>query len=283
MPRAEGPTLRRRRLGAELRRCREAAKLTQEQVSQRFEWHPAKVTRIETAKVSVTPRDVRDLLDMYGVDDREYRDSLVDMARSSREQSWWTQYRDILPPDSFVGFEAEAAAIRSWEPVVLPGLLQTEAYMRALFAVSLSAERLVLIDRITSLRLARQRRLREDPPLKLFAIVDESVIRRPIGGRQVMAEQLRHLLAVSELPTVTLRVLPYDAGEHALLGVSIAILEFPGGADPDIVYVEGPIRSRQFVRQPAEVGQYRDVFAQLSRRCLDQQSTTVMIKSVLAA
>lgn len=281
MPVDEGPTLRRRRLGAEIKRCREAADLTQEQVSQHFEWHAAKVTRIETAKVSVTPRDVRDLLDLYGVQDPEYREALVRMARLSRERAWWTEYRDILPPDSFVGVEAEASAMRNWEPVVLPGLLQTEAYMRAIFSVAMSADRRTHADRAVSLRLARQRRLTGEDPLELFAIIDESVIRRTVGGQTVMTEQLRHLLAVSELPTVHLQILPYGVGEHPLLGVSIAILEFREAAELDLVYVEGFGRSRHFLRQPDEVARYRQEFERLSARCLNPRETVKMIESAI--
>src|ERR1700760_3710756 len=110
----EGPTLRRRRLGAELRRCREAAGMTQEQGSRRFEWHSAKVNRIETARVSVTPRDVRDLLDLYGVRDDDYRESLLKMSRSSRQRTWWaTEYRDVVRPDSFIALESEATVMRN--------------------------------------------------------------------------------------------------------------------------------------------------------------------------
>src|SRR3954453_5854023 len=121
----EGPTLRRRRLGAELKRCREAAGLTQENVSRHFEWHAAKVTRIETARVAVTPRDVRDLLDLYHVRDDAYRDALVELARMSRERTWWSDYRDVIRPGNFVGLEAGASSMLTWEAVIVPGLLQT--------------------------------------------------------------------------------------------------------------------------------------------------------------
>src|SRR3712207_5484783 len=117
----EGPTLRRRRLGSELKRCRERAGLTQENVSRHFEWHAAKVTRIETARVAVTPRDVRDLLSLYGVEDEQYREALMELARSSRQKTWWTDYRDIMRPGNFVGLEAEAASLRAWEPIIVPG------------------------------------------------------------------------------------------------------------------------------------------------------------------
>src|SRR5262245_57685901 len=128
----ESPTLRRRRLGAELKRCREQAGLTQEAVSRHFEWNTAKLTRIETARVAVTARDVRDLLTLYGQHDNAFREAMVELARLSKERSWWTDYKDVLRPGNFVGLEAGAAAMRVFEPVVVPGLLQTEAYIRAL-------------------------------------------------------------------------------------------------------------------------------------------------------
>ena len=128
----EGPTLRRRLLGAELKKCREVAGLTQENVSRHFEWHAAKVTRIETARVAVTARDVRDLLNLYNVRDEAYREALVELARLSRERTWWSDYRDVIRPGNFVGLEAGATLMRTWEPVVVPGLLQAEPYIRAL-------------------------------------------------------------------------------------------------------------------------------------------------------
>jgi transcriptional regulator with XRE-family HTH domain len=268
--------LRRRRLGAELKRSREAAGLTQEQVSRQFEWHAAKMTRIETAKVSVTARDVKDLLDLYGVRDRRYRDALVEMARSSRARAWWAEYS--VQPDSFVSLEAEASAMRNWEPAVLPGLLQTEAYMRALFSKAVAAGRRMSVDRAVSLRLARQRRLTGDHPLELFAVIDESVIRRQIGGESVMAEQLRHLIAVSELPNVSLQILPYSVGAHPLLATSLAILEFQGAADLDVVYMEGHGRPPHYIKEQVEVGRHREQFERLSMVCLDHSRTTNMIR-----
>src|SRR3954454_5775803 len=155
----EGPTLRRRRLGSELKKRREEAGLTQEQVSRHFEWHAAKVTRIETARVAVTPRDVKDLLTLYDVRDQEYRDALIELARLSRERTWWTDYRDIMRPGNFIGLEAGASAMRAWEPIILPGLLQTEGYMRALLRTGRPYDSPEALARRVALRLTRQSRL----------------------------------------------------------------------------------------------------------------------------
>jgi transcriptional regulator with XRE-family HTH domain len=276
----EGPTLRRRRLGTELKRCREQAGLTQEHVSRHFEWHSAKVTRIETARVAVTARDVKDLLVLYGVQDDEYREALMAMARMSRERTWWTDYRDIMRPGNFVGLEAEASALRAWEPIVLPGLLQTEAYMRALISTGRSTDPPQHIDRRISLRLKRQGRLTAANPLRLSAIVDESVIRRVIGGPEVMREQLQHLLATIQLPNVTLQILSFDAGEHPFLGGSAALLEFQESTHMDVVYLEG-LAGDYYEEQPLEVTRYRDEFERLSAKALDGRMSVKLIEGLL--
>jgi transcriptional regulator with XRE-family HTH domain len=279
----EGPTLRRRRLGAELKRCREAAGLTQENVSRHFEWHAAKVTRIETARVTVTARDVRDLLILYGVEDTDYREALVELARQSKERTWWTDYRDVMRPGSYVGLEDGATSMRSWEPVVLPGLLQTEAYMRALIRTGRAADSPADIDRRVALRLQRQdRRLTGARPLQLGAVIDESVVRRVIGGPEAMAEQLRRLIDAAQLPNVMLQILPFDAGEHPFLGGSAALLEFPETTHMDVVYLEG-IAGDYYEEQPSEVARYREEFQRLSTKALDPRMTIKMIESLLIA
>jgi transcriptional regulator with XRE-family HTH domain len=276
----EGPTLRRRRLGAELKRFREAAGLTQEYVSRYFEWHAAKVTRIETARVAVTARDVRDLLTLYGVQDEAYREALMTLARQSRERTWWTDYRDIMRPGNFVGLEAEASSMRVWEPIVLPGLLQTEAYMRALMRTGRSSDPPESIDRRVALRLKRQDRLTGSNPLTLSAIVDESVIRRVVGGADVMGDQLRHVLARAQLPNVTLQILPFDAGEHPFLGGSAALLEFRETTHLDILYLEG-LAGDYYEEQPLEVARYRNELERLSSMALDRRMSVKMIENLL--
>ena len=279
----EGPTLRRRRLGAELKRCREAAGMTQETVSRHFEWHAAKVTRIETARVAVSPRDVKDLLTLYGVGDEEYREALVALARLSRERTWWTDYRDIMRPGNFVGLEAGASAMRTWEPILLPGLLQTEAYMRALMRTGRASDPPELLDRRVALRLTRQARLTAaGNRLELTAIVDESAVRRQIGGREVMAEQLKHLIDAAQLPNVKLQILPFGAGEHPFLGGPAALLEFRETTHLDVVYVEG-LAGDYYEEQPSEVARYRESFRLLSAQALDHRETLRMIEGLLGA
>ena len=279
MPFDEGPTLRRRRLGSELKRCREQAGYTQEQVSKYFEWHAAKVTRIETARVAVTPRDVKDLLTLYGVQDEGYREALMTLARLSRERTWWTDYRDLMRPGNFVGLEAEASWSRVWEPIVLPGLLQTEAYMRALMTSGRRADAPESVDRRIRLRLRRQDRLTEPNPLNLWAVIDESVVHRVVGGAEVMREQLQRLLDIGGLANVTIQILPFTAGEHVFLGGSAALLEFPERAHSDVVYLEG-LAGDYYEEQPHEVARYREEFERLASNALDAEASADLIQKL---
>jgi hypothetical protein len=276
----EGPTLRRRRLGAELKKCREAAHLTQETVSRHFEWNTAKVTRIETARVAVSARDVRDMLALYGVRDDEYREALVDLARQSKERSWWTDYKDVMRPGNFVGLEAGAAAMRVFEPILLPGLLQTEDYMRALIRTGRPQDTPEAVDRRIALRRNRQNRLTGANPLELSAIIDEAVLRRTIGGEDVMREQLHHLIEAAQLPNVTVQILPLNAGEHTFLGGPAALLEFRETTHMDVVYLEG-LAGDYYEEQPHEVARYREEFDRLSARALDHRMSLKMIESLL--
>ncbi|GLY93714.1 helix-turn-helix transcriptional regulator [Actinoplanes sp. NBRC 103695] len=275
----ESPTLRRRRLGAELKRCREAAGLTQEAVSRHFEWNTAKLTRIETARVAVTARDVRDLLSLYGRHDEDYREAMVELARMSKERSWWTDYKDVMRPGNFVGLEAGATAMRVFEPTVVPGLLQTESYIRALMRSGSDAPPAVT-DRRVSLRLHRQGRLTGANPLELRAIVDESVLRRRIGGEGVMRDQLQHLVDMAQSPNVTIQILPLDFGEHLFLGGPAALLEFRETTHLDVVYLEG-LAGDYYEEQPSEVARYREEFDRLGAGALDHRMSLKMIESLL--
>jgi hypothetical protein len=263
-----------------LKRCREAAGLTQESVSREFEWHTAKVTRIETARVAVTPRDVKDLLTLYGVQDERYREELMNLARQSRERTWWTDYRDLIRPGSFIGLEAGASAMRAWEPTVVPGLLQTEDYIRALIRSGRSSDPDKDIDRRVSLRMIRQDRLTGVQPLDFFAVIDESVLTRMIGSEDVMAGQLERLIERAQLPNVTVRILPMDAGAHPFLGGPAALLEFYESTHMDVVYLEG-IAGDYYAEQPSEVARYRQDFERLSARALDDRMSIKLIESLL--
>ncbi|GAA3217935.1 helix-turn-helix domain-containing protein [Dactylosporangium siamense] len=276
----EGPTLRRRRLAAELKKSREEAGFTQESVSRHFEWHSAKVTRIENARVPVTARDVNDLLTLYGVRDVDYREALLALARQGKQRTWWTDYRDVMRPGNFVGMEADASITRVWEPIVLPGLLQSEAYMRALIGTGRRHDRKETIERRVALRRMRQARLTAPSPLQLVALIDESVIHRVVGGPSVMQEQRRKLIDVAALPNVSMRIVPYGAGEHPFMGGSVALLEFPDVAHLDVIYLEG-LAGDYYEEQPAEVKRYRDEFERLRSRALSESSSISLIERLL--
>lgn len=236
------PTVRRRRIAAELRRLREAAGLTHEDVAAELGWHRSKLGRIEGGSfVRLSLTDLRALLDLYGVTDKTERDALAAMARQARERGWWYSYTDVLPnPHStFIGLEAEATSIRTYQAQLIPALLQTEDYTRAV----LQATRMTSRDtdetrRFLQARKARQELLTRQPPVQLWAVLDEAVLRRRTGGPAVMEAQLERLLEAADLPHVTLQILAEEAGEHAGLEGSFTIVAFAETADPDVVYLD---------------------------------------------
>ena len=230
------PTVRRLRLARTLRTLREGSGLTIDQVAEKIEMSPSTVSRIETAQVGVRPRDVRALLDIYEVNEAQ-RDELLELARRSRQQPWWYEYREV-PSATLVGYEAEAAFIRQYSALVLPGLLQTRDYavevIRAIRHDAAGEE----VEQRLGLRMQRQGLLTEKGAPDLWFILDEATLRRPVGGPAVMRKQLQRLIDVSALPNVTLQVLPFAAGTHAGMDGEFTIFSFSDPADPDLVFIE---------------------------------------------
>jgi transcriptional regulator with XRE-family HTH domain len=276
MPARQSPTVRRRRLGMELRRLREASGLTIEQVAERLECSDSKISRIETAHVGVTPRDVRDMLELYGVTG-EQRDHLVQIAREARQRGWWHAYGDTKE-SAYVGLEVAAASIRSYQAQIIPGLFQTTEYARAVIRALNPNLRPEEAERQHALRMARQPILTEDPP-ELWVVIDEAVLRRSVGERGVMAEQLHHLIEMAELSTVTLQVLPFSAGEHAGMDGAFSILSFPEPADPEVVYLENAT-SDLFLEHAEDIRRYSVLFDHLRAAALRPGDTSV-ISSIL--
>ncbi|MDN3351478.1 helix-turn-helix transcriptional regulator [Actinomadura sp. DC4] len=237
MPTRSAPTVKRRRLAAELRRYREAAELTLDEVAERLEWSNAKISRIENARVSVLPRDVKFLLGVYGIDG-EPREVLLTLAREARQKGWWHSYGEAIPSwfEVYIGLEAEAVSIRRYESELVPGLLQTEEYATAIFRGFLMKED--EIEKRVALRMARQERLTGDDAPQLWIVLNESVIRRIVGGPATMHAQLDRLLDASHLPNVTMQVLPFAAGAHPAMDGAFVILSFPERTDSDVVYLE---------------------------------------------
>jgi len=257
---ATGPTVRRRRLGTELRKLRESAGYKLEEVAGLLGVAPSTLSRIETGKAPTKSAYLTQLLELYRVTDAGQRQVLVDMAREGHRKGWWAAYDDVLPSGLgvYVGLEAEASGLRSYEISVVHGLLQTADYARAVLRASAPRHTPDQIERLVDLRLERQRRLDDNPPLDLWVIHDEAVIRRAMGGPTVMRHQLAHLLVLAGLPGVTLQVLPFDSGAHAGHDGPFSIIEFPDRSDSEVVYVEsaaGPLylEKDRDVRTSAEV------------------------------
>jgi transcriptional regulator with XRE-family HTH domain len=259
VPGVQSPTVRRRRLGQELRQLREAARLTIDEVAERLEVSPAKISRIETGRVSVRPRDVSDLLDQYEIQGT-LRDNLLSLAREARQQGWWHSYNDVLSEgtDTFVGLEAEAEAIRLYEVQFVPGLLQTSEYARAVLRAHYRSEPPEQIERRVELRMARQRLVIEQNNTPIWAVLDEAVLRRQIGPPEIMESQYRRLLDFSEQNNITLQVLPLDAGVYSGAPVGFWIMQL-AQPDPEVVVIEhrGGVL---YLERPEEVAAYAHVF-----------------------
>jgi transcriptional regulator with XRE-family HTH domain len=259
-------TVRQRRLARELRRLREGAHLTIEQVANKLELSPSTVSRIETAQVGIRPRDVRELLDIYGVAGVQ-RDELLQIARERRQQPWWQEYRD-LPNMALAGFEADATSISQYSALLVPGLLQTEAYAReVLTAIRLDA-RPGDIQRRMDLRLNRQALLTGETAPQYWVVLDEAVVRRPVGGPAVMGAQLEYLAQMAALPSVTLQVLPFSAGAHAGMDGEFTIFGYRAPEDPDVVYIENT-GGDAYIEDADVTRRYNRIFDHLRAAALD--------------
>lgn len=275
---SSSPTVRRRRLAAEMRRLRQASNLTIEQVAETLEWSPGKVSKIENARVSVLPRDARRLLDVYQVTEGAERELLLNLARESRERGWWQQYGETLPEwfATYVGLEAEAAAIATYQAETVPGLLQTQRYAAALHRAELMNAAEEEIERHVALRMERQARLTEPDAPQLWVVLNEAVLRRVVGDRVVMHEQLLKLTDAADAPNITLQVLPFSAGAHASMDSAFSIVSFDPPTDGDIVYFEHPTCSL-YLEKPAEVARYRLVYEHLRAASLSLDESRRLI------
>jgi transcriptional regulator with XRE-family HTH domain len=234
------PAILRRRLRSELRKARDTAGVTQRDVAVAMDWSQSKLIRIESGAVNISTNDLRALLGHYGVDS-DRSNALVDIARAAREPTPWSIYRDVATPEyiAFLGYEASASIIRNFEPLLVPGLLQTEEYARTVISVAV-AHNPQKIDPLVDLRIERQELLVREPAPSLYFIMDEAVIRRVAGGRDIMRRQLRHLQKLAEYPNITMRVVPFEAGILPYQRLPYVLLEFPAVEDGDVLYVENP-------------------------------------------
>lgn len=279
-----GPTVRRRQLMTELKRLREDAGLTQDGVAGRLEWHATKLMRIETGRTAPHPNDVRLMLEVYGVTDRDRVAALVKLAREARQRGWWYSYRDILLNryDFFIGLESEATSIRWFELAVIPGLLQTADYARALIrgdSPQMSDEE---VERRVEVRMTRQRVLTGDDRLQLWVILDEAAIRRVVGGPTLMRAQLQHLVDASEQGGNTIQVVPYAAGAHPGQAGPFVILKFAQTSEADVVYME-TIGGNLHVDRPDEAQLFGRAFDHLRALAISPGDTRAMLYAEVAA
>ena len=275
------PTVRRRRLALELRRLREAARLTCEEVADHLECSASKISRVETGRVSVSPRDVRDMLDLYGVPAAQ-RESLVQLARDSRQKGWWHAFSDTMQPQfaTYVGLESAASEIRIYEVSLIPELLQTEDYARVVIRSGMMSSPSDDVERQVALRMARQPAITRDDPPKVWAVLDEAALRRQVGGPGLMRLQLEHLLAQAALPNVAVQVIPFGGGAHPAMGRPFIILVFPERVDTDVVYLED-LTSALYLEDVAEVDRYNVFFNHLRASALSFEDSSALITSVL--
>jgi transcriptional regulator with XRE-family HTH domain len=281
-----GPAVRRRKLGAELRALRTSAGLTSGEAARLVGWHQSKVSRIETGTSGVKPTDVRLLLDAYGVADSQLRELLMMLAGSDDSggrHHWWHAYRGVLPPTyrDFISLESQAGAMRTLETTVVPGLLQTPEYARAVTSAAVEGLAEERLDTLVEVRLARQDVLRADPPLELSAVLDEAVLRREVGGPRVMARQLEKLVEAARLPQVRLQVLPFAAGAHIGVTGPFVIFSFSSTSDLDVVVLDH-LTSSLYLERKEDLQAYTEAFNALQIHALSPEDSLDFIAGTAA-
>ena len=270
------PTVRRRRLGQELRKLREAKTMTAEQVAERLLVSQSKISRLENGRRSISQRDVRDLCGVYEVEDERMVDSLMQMAKDSRQQGWWHAFGDI-PYSVYIGLETDAESLRMYESQIIPGLLQTPAYAEAVISGAMPESTPADIDKRVTVRTRRQERIRDDErPLRLWAVIDEGALHRIVGSRQLMVQQLEHHIEQSHLPHVTVQVIPFEMGAHPGISGQYSILEFPDTSDSSVVYIEG-VTSDLYLEKAQDVGKYSVMYEHLRAQALNVDQTREFI------
>lgn len=286
-----GPVVPRRRLGTELRTLRDQAGLTIEDVAKELECSVSKVSRLETGQGIPKSRDVRDLLNRYGVTDQAYRDRLMRWVRDGQRQGWWDDFSDVLAPEDpllwpagnlrYVALEQDASEVRCFESTLVNGLLQTKDYARSVLSTLSTAEDREATDRLVELRMRRQDRLyATEDPLTVRVLLDEAVLHRPVGGEQVMRAQLERLLADAQRPNITVQVLPFRVGAHLAVAGSFSVLAFPGSDDNDLVYIEGHV-GELYLEREHDVQVYQRMFDVLVEMCMSSAQSARLVAKIL--
>lgn len=276
MGRVASPTVRRRELAARLRELRVAAGMTIDDVAGRLLVSTTKLSRLETAARPASLRDVKDLSDLYRVTADE-RERLMTLARDSRRRSWWQQYD--LPYSTYVGLEAASLSISHYATSIVPGLLQTREYARAVTEGVVPETSADALEQLVEARLTRQDLLTGDQPPRLWTVLDEAVLRRLVGGPAVMHAQLTALVADAARPNVTVQIIPFEAGSHPGMDSTFILLQLEDAVS-DVVYVEG-LLGHHYLQSPADLDRYRRVFDQLRAVALSPKESATKIASIL--
>ena len=282
MPADQSPTVRRRRLGGELRRLREEAGFTAEQVGVHLSCHASKIGRIENGRSGVRPLDLKAMFDLYRIKEPKVREQLAGLAREGKKRGWWHVYSDVLVPTTaeYISLEASASHIRSYQPLLIPGLLQTENYVRGLMRggrVDSSSEE---IEKRVQLRMERQVRFTTEGPPHLWVVVGEAALRNQVGGVSVMREQVQRLLTASDQSNVTLQVLPFEVGAHPGIEGAFLVLSFPEQDEQDVILIEA-MTSTLYLETEQQVSRYKFAFNHLRAAALAPQQTQDFLQRVI--
>jgi transcriptional regulator with XRE-family HTH domain len=269
-------------LGSHLRRLRESRGITREAAGYSIRASESKISRMELGRVSFKTRDVEDLLTLYGVADEAERTSLLSLAKEANVAGWWHSYSDVLPSwfPTYIGLEGSAHLIRSYEVQFVHGLLQTEAYARAVVSRGMRGAGAADIDRRVALRMERQKCLVAEKAPEFHIVLDEAALRRPYGDREVMREQLQHLIDLSERPNVRLQVMPFGFGGHSGESGAFTLLSFPESDLSDVVYLE-QLTSALYLDKPEDVAQYEQALKQLQQDSPSPEESRDLLRGLL--
>lgn len=274
-----GQTIRSRRLGADLRQLRRKANLTAEAVGTELGFSQSKISRIEKGEVRVSRTDLKALLALYGVTDEAQINTFIDAAKDAKSQGWWIAYEDALPREyrDFIALEGSASKIRTFEGMVVPGLVQTAEYIKHVITAGPEVLPPGHVDSLIKVRVERQTILDQDSPPKFWIIVSEGALRQLVGGRDVMVDQLQHLSDLTERSYITLQVLPFKAGAHAGIQSSFVLFDFP--TDPSIACVAN-LTGTLFMDQEGQVGAFAGAFDNLRAAALSPAESLTLINQI---
>jgi transcriptional regulator with XRE-family HTH domain len=277
------PTVRSRKLGMMLRRIREDRNLSTHAAARLLNRSQASISKLETGHRGIHRPSLENMLDRYGVQDEQLRETLFRLAREARQKGWWQSYGGTLSPEDmdFIGLEADSASIRFFELILIPGLLQTEAYARALIGQGGFSSDLRLVDRLVEIRMKRQRVLTRPEPPEVCAVLDEAALRRQVGGPEVMRAQLRHLIEASHQPRVSLQVLPFAAGSYLGMAGAFIVMDVGEHGHFQVAKIDS-LTEMSYREEPQQVRTYTAIFDRLRANALPEADTRALIEGLLS-